>query len=227
MTALTGPLNVPVRDFDADVDRLATPIEHPAEELVEFAMAGDIRALLALTDTVERHRSGDIRIVMHEDDYVGDHKEYVLRPFAHPAESRFSDGTFGVLYAGASVQTAINESVYWLTRFYLDSPFPAGTIAPKNHLVFRAVASLADIRMTRGGGISSIYDPDDYTISRMWGMQLRSAHYGLWYDSVRQRCGECIGLFAPRFVSNVRVVGRFEVEWNGSKFTSVKEVFDL
>jgi len=226
MTAIPGPLDVPIGDFDAHVDRLSTPIEHPAEKLVESAMAGDIRALLALTDAVERHRSGDIRIVAPEEDYVGDHKEYVLRPFAHPAESRFSDGTFGVLYAGASVHTAIDESVYWLTRFYLDSTFPAGTIAPKIHLVFRTVAPLADVRMARGG-ISSIYDPDDYTISRMWGVQLRSAHGGLWYDSVRRKGDECIGLFIPRFVSNVRVAGRFEFEWNGSKFTSVKEVFDL
>jgi hypothetical protein len=213
--------------FDRDVERLATPIDHPAQELVEPRMAGDVRALLALTDTVERHRAGDVRIITPEDDYVGDHKEYVLRPFAEPSESRFSDGSFGVLYAGLLFQTALHESVFWLTRFFTDSPMRAGAVATKVHLTFRACAPVADIRVA-SGGINSIYDGDDYTISRKCGAQLRGEkHNGLWYDSVRHTGGECLGLFVPRVVSNVRINDRIEFEWDGSRFGTYKSVRSL
>lgn len=210
--------------FDRDVERLATPIEHPAEALVDPPMAGDIRALLALTDTVERHGAGEVRIVAREDDYAGDHKEYVLAPFAHPTESRFSDGSYGVLYAGLAAETALRESVYWLTRFFRDGAMPAGVIATKIQLTLRACAEVADVR-TASGGIASIYDPDDYLISRRCGTQMRELrHDGIWYDSVRHRGGECLGLFVPRVVNNVRIASRLELQWDGARFGAVKTV---
>ena len=213
--------------LDRDVERLATPLDHPAQELVEPRLAGDVRTLLALTDTVERHRAGDVRIVPPQDDYVGDHKEYVLRPFAEPSESRFSDGTFGILYAGFLFETALRESVFWLTRFFSDSPTPAGAVSTKVHLTFRACAHVADVRVA-SGGIGGIYDRNDYTISRKCGARLREKkHDGLWYDSVRHAGGECLGLFVPRVVSNVRIKDRVEFEWDGTRFSTYKSVRSL
>lgn len=211
--------------FDSDVLRLATPIEHPAaEDLVEPQMAGDIRALLAVTDTVERHRAGELRIVAPEDDYVGDHREYVLAPFAAPKESRFSDGSYGVLYAGLAADTALRESVHRLTRFFTDGGMAGGAIATKVQLTFRACAEVADVR-TASGGLPSIYDPEDYLISRKCGAQMHNLkHDGLWYDSVRHHGGECLGLFVPRVVSNVRITDRIELEWDGTRFSAVKRV---
>lgn len=217
---------VVIETFDRDVDRLASPIAHPAESLVHPGFAGDIRALIGLTDSVERHRSGEAKIVMPEDDYVGDYKEYILAPFAVPAESRFSDGTFGVLYAGLSRDTAIHESLHWLTRFYADASAVAGSVAPKDHITMRVCAALADVRRI-SGGIESIYAPNDYTVSRTWGRNLRDSHDGLWYDSVRHRAGECVGVFVPRVVSQVRVNGRIEFTWDGSRFSKVSLVSNL
>src|SRR5579884_1764968 len=106
-------------EFDDEVQRLAVLLSgpSPAEELVEPAQAGEIRALLDLTNPIERHRAREAPAVPAEDDYVGDHKEYILGPFARPTESRFSDGSFGVLYAGRTFETALDESVYWTTKF--------------------------------------------------------------------------------------------------------------
>jgi hypothetical protein len=226
LTSITAPAFV----FDSTVERLgaqlATP--PPAEDLVEPHELGELRALLALTDPVERHRAGEARIVAAVDDYVGDHKEYILWPFARPHESRFSDGSYGVLYAGLTFETALQESAYWVTRFFEDSAALPATVAQKQHFSFRATGKgFADIRRS-SGGIASIYDPDDYSMSQRWGAALRSElHDGVYYDSVRRTSGECIGAFVPRVASNVKLQRVIEFTWDGQRIADWKAVHPL
>jgi RES domain len=213
--------------LDQDVDRLATPVDHPAESLVAAHEAPEVRALLALTDRVERHRSGEAPILPSELDYVGDYKEYIDGPFGSPAESRFSDGTYGVLYAGFTLDTATEEALYWLTRVFTDSRFAPGTLGRKQHLRFRLCGKMADLRRT-SGGIQSLYDPNDYTVSRQWGGQIYAdKREGIWYDSVRHSGGECAGVLVPRIVSHVRLLDRLEFTWNGSRFAEARTVRPL
>jgi hypothetical protein len=213
--------------LDRDVERLATPVDHPAEALVDARDSPAVRALLALTDRVERHRSGEAPILPAELDYVGAHKEYIDGPFGSPMRSRFSDGTYGVLCAGFTLDTATRESLYWLTRIFSDSRLPAGTLGAKQHLRFRLCGKLADLRRA-SGGIASLYDPDDYMVSRQWGVQIYAEkREGIWYDSVRHRGGECAGVLIPRIVSNVRLLDRLEFTWNGSRFSEARTVKSL
>ena len=224
---LTATLTAPVSAIDRDVERLGAYLDgfEPAEQLVPPKFRGDIRALLALTNPVERHRSGDKVIVPPEDDYVGDHKEYILGPFARPSESRFSDGAFGVLYAGISYETARAEAAYWTNKFFIDTALPSDSVVRKQCLSFRATSpNLADLR-SRSGGIASTYDPDDYTVSRKWGAAFHAAkHDGVYYDSVRDKHGECIGAFVPRIVSNVRLKQIVEFVWDGARISQVRLV---
>jgi hypothetical protein len=210
--------------LDRNVERLATPLDHPAESLVDTHDAPEIRALLALTDKIERHRSGEAPIVPAELDYVGDYKEYIDGPFASPAESRFSDGTYGVLYAGFTLATTTKEALYWLARVFGDSRLAPGTAGRKQHLQFRVCGKMADVRQV-SGGITSIYKPNDYMVSRRWGAQIHAnRREGIWYDSVRHRGGDCTGVLIPRVVSNVRLLDRFEFTWDGERFTEMKTV---
>src|ERR1700681_4374567 len=97
-------------DYDARVHRIAFPQRSPlTETLVDAEDRSALAALLASTSVIESHRAGERRIVAPEDDYVGDHRDYVLAPFAYRAVSRFSDGSFGVLYAAESRDTALHE----------------------------------------------------------------------------------------------------------------------
>ncbi|HET9095439.1 MAG TPA: RES family NAD+ phosphorylase [Candidatus Baltobacteraceae bacterium] len=224
---MTATVPAPVATLDRDVERLGAYLDgsEPAEQLVAPQLGGDIRALLALTNPVERHRSGDKVIVPPEDDYVGDHKEYVLGPFARPSESRFSDGSFGVLYAGITYETARAEAAYWTDKFFIDTTLPPGSVARTQWLSFRATSpNMADVR-AKSGGIASIYDPKDYVVSRRWGAALYSAkHDGVYYDSVRDKGGECVGAFVPRIVSNVRLKQVVEFVWDGARVSQVRLV---
>jgi hypothetical protein len=201
--------------IDGPAECLATPIDHPAESLVAPDEATEIRALLALTDA----------IVTADNDYVGDYKEYVLAPFASPVESRFSDGTFGILYAGFSFDTAREEVLHWMTKRFSDAAMPSGSIGKKQHLRMRLCAEVADVRKA-SGGVPSIYDPNDYTVSQECGRQVRSvaAFQGVWYDSVRFNGGEFAGIFVPRVISNVKLADRLEFTWDGTRFVDMKSV---
>ncbi len=215
---------------DRRVHRCAMPAAHPAEGLVAASDAGEIRALLALTDRVERHRANEpgARICSLGDDYVGPYPEYVLAPFAYPHESRFSDGTFGVLYAVMDFETAARESAHWLTKAYLDSSAPAGPTPRRMYLTMRVLGSLADARGGSGSSVpSDIYDPDDYTLSQTFGLSLHAEYDGFWYDSVRQSRGECIGVFVPRIISDASLQYEVEFEWDGKRFANFKSITPL
>jgi hypothetical protein len=209
------------------VDRLATPLGNPAESLVDPGYADSVRALLALTDRVARHRLGAAPILATGGDYTGNGQPYILGPFAYPCESRFSDGSFGVLYASLDIETAFAEVLYWLTRFFTDGAEPTGAIARKCHLTFRVHGELIDVR-AKSGIIDAIYSPSDYAISRRKGAELRAmSGGGLRYDSVRRPGGECVGIFTPRIVRDVNVFALHEFVWDGARFASRKEVTPL
>ena len=215
--------------YDKRVHRVAFPQRSPlTETLVDAGDRNDLEALLASTNLVESHRAGERRIVSLEDDYVGAHREYVLAPFAYRSETRFSDGSFGVLYAAEAFETAIAETVSWMTRIYRDSKAPPQQTR-KQYLTFRVVAiSLADVRRAVFPDVSAaVYDPDDYTVSRALGARIRAQLPGVIYDSVRQKGGTCAGVFVPRIVSDVRLDRIVELVWDGKAFIERKDVHPL
>ena len=223
-------MTVDISPFDAIVHRCAKPLSHPVLSLVRPSDAAELRSLIDITDPVERHRSGERPLFEPADDYVGNHREYVLAPFASPPPSRFSDGSFGVLYAGLEIETAIRESAYWLGVTYRDAPPPAGVMPRKIYLTMRIRSdSMADIRHDSRSLIpQSVYDPDDYMISRQLGIQVHGERReGIWYDSVRNKKGCCAGAFRPRIISNVRVQGEYEFSWNGARFAEAKPIIRL
>ncbi|MGH7706771.1 MAG: RES family NAD+ phosphorylase, partial [Vulcanimicrobiaceae bacterium] len=183
--------------YDKRVHRIAFPLRSPlTETLVDPTDRVDLEALLASTSVIESHRSGDRRIVAPDADYVGDLREYVLAPFAYRSASRFSDGSFGVLYAGETRETALREVLSRLTRVYLDGRAPAQETR-KQHLTLRIVAAdRVDIRSKYAPAVdTAIYHPTDYTAARSFGSSIRERYPGLTYDSVRHRGGVCVGAF--------------------------------
>ena len=185
-------------------------------------------ALLASTSVIESHRAGDRKIVAPQDDYVGDHREYVLAPFAYRSASRFSDGSFGVLYAAETRETALREILSKLSRTYLDGRAPAQETR-KRHLTLRLVAAnLVDICRARVPRTdAALYDPANYSAAQAFGAKIRERHPGLTYDSVRHRAGICVGAFVPRIVSDVRLQSALSVVWDGRRFIEQKDIRPL
>ena len=188
-----------------------------------------LEALLASTSVIESHRAGNRRIVVPQDDYVGDLREHVLAPFAYRSPSRFSDGSFGVLYAGECRETALHEAISRLARVYLDGKAPPAEETRKQHLTLRVVADdLVDVRTAHASNVdAAIYDSTDYAAARSFGSTLRDRYPGLTYDSVRHRGGVCVGVFIPRIVSDVRLESILSLVWDGARFVESKDIHPL
>src|SRR3546814_15236680 len=109
-----------------------------------------------------------------------------MAAFTHlnPGGSRFSDGSFGVFYAGLTIDTAIEETKHHRTRFL------AATDEPAQEIDMRVYAAdlTADLHDIRGHTQSHahLYDPDIYAHSQGLAAELRDAGSdGILYRSVR------------------------------------------
>jgi hypothetical protein len=155
----------------------------------------------------------------------GPNASVVMAPFTHlaPQGTRFTDGHFGAYYAAESVETAIAE-----TRFHREN-FLRATAQPPLELEMRCyvadVASeLTDLRGLRPK-LRDIYDPASYAASQKLGRQLRNAgSNGIAFDSVRRPGGECVAVFRPRLVQNVRQSVHLRYAWDG---TSISRVYEM
>ena len=83
-------------------------------------------ALEQLTNPRVRDEVGDIALVPPDERVSGPGASYVMAAFTHvnPKGSRFSDGSFGVYYAAAALETAIAETVFHFEAFARDSADP-------------------------------------------------------------------------------------------------------
>lgn len=152
---------------------------------------------------------------------------YVHAPFASPTPSRFSDGTYGVLYAANSFVTAVRESAYHLGRVYADGRAPAMETR-RIRLGLHLAGDVVDARRKADAGVdTAIYNPDPhrYGPAQAFGAQVRSRSAGLHYDSVRNpQGGHCIAAFSSALVRAAHVAGACALVWDGRRFAEEHEI---
>jgi hypothetical protein len=172
-----------------------------------------------------RDEIGAIRLVPPADRVSGPGATWVMAPFAYvnPAGSRFSDGSYGVYYAGNELATAVAETAFHFARYARD----AGD-GPRREsmrvLVGRIDAGFHDVEALEPATRRALLDPDSYAASRPFGLALRDAgSNGLHYPSVRRPGGRCIAAFRPRVVGIPRQSRHLAYEWDGSR---VRRYFD-
>jgi len=142
---------------------------------------------------------------------------YATAPFTHvnPAGSRFSNGTFGVLYLADRMDTAIAEVRHHQERYWSNVPE-----LNYERFVFRGLtASFSDSGMRDATAMprsDAIYAPDDYAHSNQLGSELkREGCMGLRYHSVRSTGNICWALMTPRPVTSIIQAAHFEMIWCG------------
>ena len=73
--------------------------------------------------------------------------------------------------------------------------------------------------------LSDVYDPSSYAASQKLGRTLREAgSNGIAFDSVRRNGGECVAVFRPRLVQNVRQGVHLRYAWDGNSIAEVYEI---
>jgi hypothetical protein len=191
-------------------DRVADPADLEA-----------VFAIESLTNPRLRQEAGELSLVPPEDRVSGPGTTPIMAAFTHlnPEGSRFSDATFGVYYAGKSLETAIEE-----TRFHRERFLRRTREAPIEIEMRSYLADLrADLRDIRGrADLAEVYDPDDYAPAQALGRRLRSeGSDGIVYDSVRHRGGECAAVLRPRVLSNCVQGPHFGYVWDGARIVAV------
>lgn len=150
---------------------------------------------------------------------------YATAPFTHvnPDGSRFSDGSFGVLYVADTMETAVAEVRHHQEAYW-------GKVHGLNYerFVFRGLVCQFDEAGVLDATVlplsHAIYAADDYTFSRALGADVKKAKApGLRYHSVRAQGNTCWALMTPRHVASVIQVCHYEMVWS-NRITSVSKL---
>jgi hypothetical protein len=208
------------------------PSRYPTIHLFErVADPADWEALYwieSLTNPRLRDEVGDIELVPPEERTFGPGGSVIMAPFTHldPAGSRFADGTFGAFYAAAHLATSIAETCYHRELFLRATRQGPLELDMRSYLA-DAVARFHDIRGKRTR-MSDIYDPDSYISSQVLGRQLKlNGSNGIVYDSVRHPGGECLAIYRPRLIQNLRQGIHLRYVWDGGRISRVYELRQL
>lgn len=178
----------------------------------------ELYALQALTNPRLANQVGRLELIPRRDIPFGiPGCSYAAAPFTHvnPDGSRFSDGSFGVLYLADSMETAIAEVRYHQQAYWSNVPD-----LRYERFVLRGLT----VRFDEDGGLDAlvvsrqdpIYSPASYDASRVLGRgALRAGASAIRYHSVRRSAGVCWGLLTPRTVASVVQTAHYEMIWSG------------
>jgi hypothetical protein len=162
---------------------------------------------------------GNLDLVPEQRRVAGPGASYLMAPFTHVSTdrpSRFSDGTFGVLYAGNSFEVGLFETIHHHGKFMARTNEPAGWTSQFREILLDINAQLHDLRDDTAVQ-SGLLLPDDYEASQALGSQLRaSGSDGVVYPSVRYPTGECVGVFYPDCTANPIQGRHLDYHWNGT-----------
>jgi len=220
-------LGIPVHHVSGRCHRIVDscyPPIHLFEDVADASQFDALCALEGLTSERMREQAGEISLVAEADRIYGEGTGSIMAAFTYLNEegSRFSDGSYGVYYAGLDTKTAIRETIYHKQKFMGYTHEPAQEIDMREYIA-TADARLHDIR-----GISEampdVYDPDSYVASRAFAVPLRLAGaWGISYDSVRNPIGQCLAIFRPPALSRCMQAKHFAYVWDGNAITHTYE----
>jgi hypothetical protein len=181
-----------------------------------------------LTNPRLREALGQLELVPPDERLAGPGTTPIMAAFTHlnPNGSRFSDGSFGVYYAGRTQDTAVAETVFHTERWALESQDPPTAFTMRVYIGEILERPYHDLR-----GEPGIYahllnpDLDGYGPAQQLGQALRAAgSWGILYPSVRDVGGECAAVFRPSALGPVHQSTHLAYVWDG---TAVEDVIEL
>lgn len=210
--------------FDKKVHRIV-PSKFPPISLFDWATSAEeleqIAYLEGLTNERIQAELGRIHLISKEDWVSGPGATPLMAAFTHIEHpSRFSNGTYGVYYAGSTLETAIRETVFHRERFYRASNETTCSISMREY-VSTVKKPLVDIRE----GYDHLLNPDPncYTKSQEFGEQIyNEAHWGIIYPSIRDEGALCVAAFRPPAISIPKQGCHLKYIWDG---TCISEVY--
>lgn len=206
--------------------RIIRSIYPPIDLFEDIADPADWEALASAEAKFNpriRDSIGDLAKVPVARRVTGPGASWVMAPFVHCSPlrpGRFSDGTFGLYYAGDSTEVAIAETIHHHTRTMLATAEAPGWTSQFRELIGAVDGDLDDV-----SGMAGLLDPDHYAASQNFGAQRRTAGSdGITWPSVRYPDGNCIAVFWPDVVPIPTQGAHFAYHWNGHAVDYVKRL---
>lgn len=199
----------------------------PPETLFDDVADADefdaVYAIQALTNPRLQNEIGDLNLLPRDNIPFGiEGVNYVTAPFTHtnPDGSRFSDGTYGVLYLADHINTAIAETRYHQEKYFQNIPDLHFDTVTMRGIVVHFSGRLVDARDN-----SDIHIPDNYVHAIEFAKEQRKAGaLGIQYNSVRAEHSLCWALFTPKFIHSAIQTQHFEFVYNGKRIDTVRQV---
>ena len=208
--------------------RIIRTIHPPIDLFEDIADPADWEALASAEAKFNprvRQSIGDLAKVPVPRRVTGSGASWVMAPFVHCSPlrpGRFSDGSFGLYYAGDSTEVAIAETIHHHARFMRATNEALGWSSQFRELIGAVDADLDDV-----AGQAPLLDPDDYGPSQAFGFERRAAgSNGITWPSVRFPGGSCIAAFWPDVVMIPTQGAHFAYHWNGKAVDYVKRLDD-
>ncbi|MDX3924665.1 MAG: RES family NAD+ phosphorylase [Shinella sp.] len=205
--------------------RIIRSIHPPVDLFEDIADPRDWEALVSVEEKTNpriRLEIGDLGKVPAARRVSGPGASLVMAPFVHCSTlrpSRFSDGSYGIYYAGDSEGVALAETIHHHQKFMRATNEEPGWTAD-----FRVLIGSIDRELDDVNAVPGVLHPDDYTASQVEGRGLRAmGSDGLSWNSVRMAGGCCIGLFWPDIIP-IPLQGRhYSYHWNGARVDFVRQ----
>ena len=203
--------------------RIIRSIYPPIDLFEDIADPADWPLLISAEQKTNPHimeNIGNLDLVPENRRVGGNGATYLMAPFTHVSadrKSRFSTGTYGVLYAGNMFEVALLETVHHHANFMARTNEAPGWTSQFREIVLTVDARLHDLRGSNPDH-SDALDPDDYAPSLALAIHLRGGgSNGIVYPSIRRAGGECAGLFYPDLASNAIQGRHLDYHWDGAR----------
>jgi hypothetical protein len=188
----------------------------------------DLYALQSLTNPRLQSEVGNLNLVDLSDVPWGINGcNYAAASFTHvnPDGSRFSDGTYGVMYVADSIETAIAEVKHHQQAYCKKVHGLA-----YERFVFKQLICTFKVKQgldIKGLSVNDpIYHLEDYSASRVLGLGVKKAkkYSSIRYNSVRRKKGVCHAIFTPKEVSDIIPSTHYEMVWDGGKISNISTI---
>lgn len=162
---------------------------------------------------------GNLDLVPPERRVGGLGASFLMAPFTHVSTdrpSRFSAGTYGVLYVGHEFETALAETIHHHGEFMRRTAEEPGWTSQFRELVLDVTFEGRD--MTDSVAYAEAFSPTNYAEPQRVGAALRAAGSdGILYPSVRNADGQCAALFYPDRATAPTQGRHLDYHWDGAR----------
>ena len=196
-----------------------TFLNHPWHQL-KFLSVSPLAQLTAPADRLEiATRLAGAGVFMNwpsgfrNPDRLPQTRAYLAMPGRGPV-SRFSNGTFRVIYAAKAHETCLAEMAHHHGQALRDSREPPGAARIFEALDLRTAGTFVDIRMGHG----ELHRPADYGPARALGMTCKvNREAGIVYRSVRKKGGECLAVLEGSTLRTCVLREIIAMRWDGER----------